>query len=348
MSVDITHHLPRKAWSQFVNENPSSNIFHTPEMFDVFKRTRCYEPELWAAVNQGRILCILIPVNIKLFPNPLLRKLTTRTVVFGSVLMENSQEGHSALEELLRQYSRQAKKKAIFTELRNVVDLSNLKLLINKTGFYFENHLNYLIHLDRNSDSVFKQIGSRTRKNIRRAIKKNLVYLESVDNLAKLEECYNLLKNTYEKAAVPLADRSLFEAAFEILLPKGMLKITLARVHGYPVAVSFDLLYKKTMLGWYGGLDRKFGAYMPNEVLTWELLRWGCENGFELYDFGGAGRPSQKYGVRDFKAKFGGQQVDYGRFKNIHSILLYRTGVFFYEILRPLLFRMKLGKWSDR
>ena len=87
---------------------------------------------------------------------------------------------------------------------------------------------------------------------------------------------------------------------------------------------------------------------MPNEVLTWELLRWGCENGFELYDFGGAGRPSQKYGVRDFKAKFGGQQVDYGRFKNIHSILLYRTGVFFYEILRPLLFRMKLGKWSDR
>jgi lipid II:glycine glycyltransferase (peptidoglycan interpeptide bridge formation enzyme) len=317
-------------------------------MFDVFERTRYYEPELWAAVTEGRILCIYVPVNINLFSNPLLRKLTTRAVAFGSVLIEDSQEGQRALEELLRQYSRQAKKKAIFTELRNVMDLSDLRLFINKTGFYFENHLNYLIYLDRNSDCVFRKIGPRTRKNIKRAIKKNIVHLESVDNLDKLEECYNLLENTYKKAAVPLADRTLFEAAFEILLPKGMLKITLARVHGNAAAVSFDLLYKKTMLGWYGGLDRRFRAYMPNEVLTWELLRWGCENGFELYDFGGAGRPSQKYGVRDFKAKFGGQQVDYGRFKNIHSNLLYRTGVFFYEILRPSLLRMKLGERSNR
>jgi lipid II:glycine glycyltransferase (peptidoglycan interpeptide bridge formation enzyme) len=42
-------------------------------------------------------------------------------------------------------------------------------------------------------------------------------------------------------------------------------------------------------------------------------------HGYRIYDFGGAGRPGEPYGVRDFKAKFGGELVDFGRHSYVHS-----------------------------
>ena len=35
--------------------------------------------------------------------------------------------------------------------------------------------------------------------------------------------------------------------------------------------------------------------------------------------FGGAGKPDKPYGVRDYKLKFGGQLVNWGRFEKVHK-----------------------------
>lgn len=40
----------------------------------------------------------------------------------------------------------------------------------------------------------------------------------------------------------------------------------------------------------------------------------------------GAGEPGVPYGVRDFKAEFGGQLVEHGRFIHICKPMLYRIG----------------------
>jgi lipid II:glycine glycyltransferase (peptidoglycan interpeptide bridge formation enzyme) len=40
----------------------------------------------------------------------------------------------------------------------------------------------------------------------------------------------------------------------------------------------------------------------------------------------GAGNPEEEYGVRDFKARFGGDLIEFGRFKKIFMPLLYSLG----------------------
>ena len=40
----------------------------------------------------------------------------------------------------------------------------------------------------------------------------------------------------------------------------------------------------------------------------------------------GAGKPDEDYGVRDFKAKFGGELLEHGRYLKIHHSFLYNTG----------------------
>jgi lipid II:glycine glycyltransferase (peptidoglycan interpeptide bridge formation enzyme) len=66
----------------------------------------------------------------------------------------------------------------------------------------------------------------------------------------------------------------------------------------------------------------------------WDILSWGARNGYRRYDFGGAGDPSKDYGVRTFKAKFGGELVSFGRWVRVHSAVRLRLARMGYELYR--------------
>jgi lipid II:glycine glycyltransferase (peptidoglycan interpeptide bridge formation enzyme) len=281
-------------------------------MFQVFSRVKNHRPELWAATERGQILALLVPVRITLM-NGLIAHLTAREVAYGSVLCSPSVAGHQALAVLLQSYVREAKVRSLFTELRNLDCLEDVQPILNDSGFRYEPHLNYLIDLKRTPEAIFNSIGRRTRKNIRHALNRSEVVTEEVNAREQISICYDLLSQTYRAARVPLADRSLFEAAYDVLYPRGLVRFTLARVGPTPIATSVELLYKDVVYGWYAGMDRSYGSYVPNELLMWDILRWAAGCGYRVYDFGGAGKPNEEYGVREFKAKFGGELVSYGR-----------------------------------
>lgn len=332
----IVRNLDEGLWRDFVDRHPQGNIFHTPEMFEVFVRARGHRPSLWATVDEsGYPLALLLPVQVTLMGG-LLRRFTTRAVAYGSVLCAPGPEGEQALDVLLQAYENGVEGAPLFTELRNLADLSGLQPVLNANGFAYEEHLDFLIDLTRSPEEIMQGIGSRTRKNLRRGLRRGEVDITEVDRREQVTACYELLSKTYAAAEVPLADSSLFEAAFDVLYPRGMVKILLAQVNNAYAAGSLELVYKDTIYGWYGGLDRAYGEYIPNELLVWYILRWGAENGYRVYDFGGAGKPDEEYGVRDFKAKFGGQLVNFGRNVHVHSRLTLTVSRVGYQVYRKL------------
>lgn len=313
MSIEILRTLPEMTWRRFVDEQPTGNVFHTPEMYSVFAEAGGHKPTMWAAVDDCKgLLSLMFPVQVTLWGG-LLNRLTTRSIAYGSVLCVPGPEGKKALGLLLQVYKKEVEGRALFSEFRHLSDLSDLQPVLTEHGFGYEDHLNYLIDLDRFAEEVLQSIGRRTRKKIRKGLRDGLVQVIEVTERSELDEWYATLQKTYAHAQVLLADCSLFEAAFDILHPKGMAKFLIARVNGEPAACSVELVYKDTIYGWYGGSDRDYSKYHPNEMLMWHVLEWGANNGFRVYDFGGAGRPDEEYGVRDFKAKFGGELVCYGR-----------------------------------
>lgn len=334
MSVEIVRRLELIQWKSFVDSHPQGNIFHTPEMFQVFARTPRHQSTLWAAVNGDNIpLALLSPVQIAFTDGPLCR-FTTRAVAYGSVLCAPGREGKEALIKLLSAYKEEVRGKALFTELRNLSSIESIQPILQKQGFKYEDHLNYLINLNRSSEDIFQSIGRRTRKNIRRGLRKREVIVEEARDKKQVAECYALLRDTYREARIPLSPFSLFENAFELLCPKGMARFSLAYIGETPVATSVELLYKNVIYGWYGGVDRTYSSYVPNELLMWDILKWGAEKGYHMYDFGGAGRPEEDYGVREFKAKFGGEMVCFGRNTCVHSPFLFPLSKLGYRVYR--------------
>jgi serine/alanine adding enzyme len=335
--MNIVNTLEMNLWRDFIDRHPQGNIFQTPEMFQVFSRTKGYQPKLQAAVAEdGQVLALMVPVFVTL-KDGLFRSLTTRSIAYGSVLCAPGVAGHEALTALLRAYNHKVGREALFTELRHQADQSIYQPVFAQCGFTYQDHLNYLIDLNCSTDELFNRIGPRTRKHIRRELNRGQVLVEQLNTAEQIGVWYEVIKKTYLAAQVPIADISLFTAAFEILHPRNMIKFWLVRIGEDYAASSVELVYKDVVYGWYGGVDRAFSKFTPSEVLTWQILKWGAENGYRIYDFGGAGNPDQKYGVRDFKSKFGGNLVCFGRSTRIPHQSIYYLSKVGYGLLRRFL-----------
>jgi serine/alanine adding enzyme len=327
-------------WRSFVEQHPQGNIFHTPELFEVFSQARGHSTSTWAALDSsGEILALLLPVQITLFHGPLLRllrPLSSRAVAFGSVLCAPNTQGQAVLGELLKAYNRKMKNGPLFTEFRNLSDLREIHPVLGQNGFAYEDHLNFLIDLDRPVPGIWHEVNASARRNIKKA-QRSGVLIEELIRPEEIPGAYAVLKEVYKRIQVPLPDISLFQAAFTNLHPKGMLKILLARVEGKIVGVLCLLLYKGTIYYWYTGTLREYASYRTADLLVWHILELGSCSGYKLFDFGGGGKPNKPYGVRDFKAKYGGTMVNFGRNINIHSPLRLKLSQTSFQLIRRFL-----------
>jgi len=339
MGITVVNDLREEQWYQFVQEHPAGNIFHTPEMFQVFSRAKGHQPKLWAAVTTDggsrQPLALMLPVQVTLM-NGLLYGFTTRAILYGSVLAAPGPQGRQALAVLLKAYQQAMRGKILFTELRNLADLNDLQPVLNEHEFVYEDHLNYLIDLDQSEEAIWQNFNKSGRQSVRTSRNKGTV-VEEVTDRDKVAVAYSLLCNVYTRVQVPLADLSLFEAAFDILGSRDMFKIFMARVGEEYVGTCVLLIYNGRILYWYAGSDRAFSAYAPAELLIWHTLQWGQQQNFLLFDFGGAGKPNEEYGPRNFKAKFGGRLVNYGRNTCIHAPLRLKFSQTGYQLMRKFL-----------
>lgn len=317
--VRIVNSLPYDQWTKFVYDHPDGNIFHTPYMMEVFENSDKHYPKLYAAIDErnGDILSLLLSVHVSVFGEHSGR-LTSRSIIYGGILGADTLSSNNSLGHLMNIYNTSVRDRVLFTEIRNMSAPGQSRKELERCGYRCEDYLNYLIDLRRPLDDIFGDFSSSCRRNIRKSERKG-VLIEEITNKEELRVLYELLRKTYSRAKVPLADFSLFASAFDKLDSRDMVKFFLAKSGERYIAGRVILLFKGKIIDWYAGSDRAHSNSYPNEMLVYHILKWGSENGFHTFDFGGAGRPEEKYGVRDFKARFGGKLVSYGRYVQVGS-----------------------------
>jgi lipid II:glycine glycyltransferase (peptidoglycan interpeptide bridge formation enzyme) len=320
----IIKEIDREKWSEFVYNHPYGNIFQTPEMFDVFKETKKNEPIVFAVINIeiNKIIGVLVSVIQKEYSG-IIGSFTARSIIWGGPLIINSNEEVNKI--LINYYNKNIKRKAIYSQFRNLWNQeSNLKYF-ESNGCKYEEHLNILIDLKKSEDELWKDVYSKRRNEIRRAKKEGTTVKELKDE-HELKESYNILKEVYARASLPLHEWSMFEVAYKILFPKNMIKFFGAFYKNKIIGTIVILCYKDRIYDWYAGSHKEFYNKYPNDLLPWEVFLWGKRNGYKIFDFGGAGKPGQPYGVRDYKKKFGGVFVNFGRFEKIHKPFMMKIG----------------------
>lgn len=297
-------------WLNFVKSHPHGNIFQTYYMYEIYNSTRNHEPIFIAVTDDnGNILGILLGVIQKEYSN-FFGYFTSRSIVIGGPLVKDDDK--NIMKIILNQYSMHIRRKVIYSQIRNLHDQLIFNDSFQSAGFRFESHLNYIINLNKGKDYVWSRIHKSKRKKIKKCINSGLESNVYDGNIGEeiLNKGYNILKEVYHNAKLPIPDISLIQNANK----ENILLVFTSEYKGEIIGCRFALRYNKSIYGWFAGSYSKYYHLYSNDFLIWKTLEWGIVNEYNYFDYGGAGSPNKPYGVRKFKSQLGGELVNYGRY----------------------------------
>jgi len=323
--------IDRSQWGDLAEKSDVSSIFQTPECYDFYHSLSFMQTFAFGVSEDGRLKGVMSGFiqsdggKIKSF-------LSRRAIVNGGLLLDND-ISDEAVGMLLQRAIHELKHKAIYIELRNLNDYSRWQSVIQKNGFGYEEHLGYVVPTP-SEDEVLMRMEKRRRQTVRAAFREG-VEIDPNPTMDEVHEFYAMLEEMYKtRVKQPLLPLEFFENL--IAQPFG--RIFMIKYNGKVIGGQVSLLQEgRTIYDIYlTGLDRDFRKQAPSTIGTYSSMQHAANNGFQKVDLMGAGKPGEKYGVRDFKESFRGELVSYGRNKFICNPLLYNIGVLGVKIMKMI------------
>jgi len=240
------------------------------------------------------------------------------------------------LNSLLAGYRFFIRGRAIYTELRAHVEDEEAKSIYISNDFQYEEHLNYIVNC-RTPDQTWKAISESKKRQIKKAVK-NGATIEETPSLSQVYSFYEILTELYRRIKKPLHQFSYFQALYEHGLHEGSVRFLLTMKDAKVIGGIVCTVSGKWRLHehYIAGMDHDFKDFFPSVMATWAAIDYACKNGIAEFDFMGAGSPNEDYGVRDFKAKFGGELQTPGRFILVHSKPIFRVAKLGFRLYQKL------------
>lgn len=335
-------------WSRLVASSTTGTWFQTPEAYEFYtSMPELFKPFAYGLENEGvlRAVCVgYVTVEKSAFK----QFFTRRAIIVGGPCFADDciKEEVSLLLSTLRQQLSTGANAPIYIESRNFNDYSRWKSAFAAAGFDYVPHLNF--HVDTSSvEVVDANLGKSRKRDIKTSIRDGAQIIDLANDINSeferekmVHEYYEILSNLYKtKVKTPLFPESFFQALAKhpdgrfllVALPK---EDGSSEIIGGTVCVALE---GKCLYEWFVcGRDGEWKSIFPSSLATYAGIMYAAEHDMSRFDMMGAGTPNEAYGVRDFKARFGGKEVEHGRFLCITKPLLYKIGVLGVKILKKL------------
>jgi hypothetical protein len=208
----------------------------------------------------------------------------------------------------------------------------------------------HLLKLNHDIKKVAAGIHSMHRRNIKQAEARG-VRVEMSKSLDSLKLFYSLHLETRRRQGVPVQPWSFFQSLGKKVLENGNGFVLLAYHGDNCLAGAVFLHFNNTVTYKYGASIQDKGNLRPNNLIFWKAIQWGCDNGFDLFDFGKTDYVNA--GLRDFKSKWGAEErpliysstlekskgPDTGHINNILETIIKRSPLWVCRLIGELLYR---------
>jgi len=321
--------IDKNKWEKFLLSNNFASPFQNPEFYEFFNSVPGFTANVYAVENQNEIKAVCLVTlqkekGIKGF-------FSRRGIIYGGPIIEPDQG--QALSELLKGISNDLKGKAIYLETRNFFDYSVHKVTFAENNWVFEPYLNYHLNCET-EELVFANLNTNRKRQIKKAMNSGVELNEAI-NKEEVTEFYKILYNLYKtKIKKPLLPLEFFLKFLESKVGKILLVKYNSKIIG---GIVCPIMENKAIYELYiCGLDHEYKDQSPSVMATYAAIEYGFKNKLKYFDFMGAGKPDEDYGVRDFKGKFGGELVEHGRFIKVNNPLLFNFGKFALNAIKKL------------
>ncbi len=317
-------------WRSILKDNQFSTPFQSPEFFDFFNSIPLQAAKIFAVEkdNSLKALCVVTIQKEK----GLKGYFSRRAIVYGGPVVESDPE---ALTELLKLILSKLKKEVIYIETRNFNDYSSFQSSFLGQHWNFVPYLNFQVDLQNKTlEELLGQMKYNRKREIRISYEEG-AKVDEATSVGEIAALYKILKDLYDtRVKLPLPALDYFEKLYRSSIGK----VFVVKHNQNIIGGSFCFYYpnKGIYTLYYCGLRDYHKKIFPTHLSIIAAMEFGIKNNLKILDLMGAGQPGEEYGVRNYKAEFGGLMVEHGRFIKISSPHLYKLGKFGLGILKKV------------
>jgi lipid II:glycine glycyltransferase (peptidoglycan interpeptide bridge formation enzyme) len=309
-----------EGWSTLISNSPYSSVFQTPLFYDLCNEVPGISAEAFALEEGGNLKALCVVILLK---EPGIKGyFSRRAIVYGGpVLTENNNE--YCLEYLINSITNEFIKKSIYIEIRCLNNYGIFKDVFFRNGWKYVPYQNFRVDCS-DKKQLYSRLGNNRKREIKKAINSG-VTIKEAENVSEINEFYFILQKLYnQKIKKPLFSKKFFEKIFNKGFGKYFLVIYNNKIIGGIICpiLKGRCIYEFYVCGW----DEEYKEQYPSTMATWAAMEFANKNHIPIFDFMGAGISGMDYGVRDYKSRFGGELVEYGRYIKIANPILYKIG----------------------
>lgn len=316
-------------WQYLLKHCNFSSPFQTPEYFNFFNSIYGFNANCFAIEEDNEYKSLVVVTIQK--EEGVKSYFSRRGIIYGGPIIIG--ENPDSLQFLLKSINNYYKGKLIYIEIRNYFDYSKWNDSFLNVGFKNIPWLNFHLDIDEPAQMLKKMSSSRSRQ-IKKALKSGAIW-EEAKSIEEVEVFYSILEDLYRnKIKKPIFPKEFFMEFFTQNMGKYLLVYFENKVIG---GIMCPILEGKIIYEFYVcGLDTEFKDQYPSVMATWAAMEFASQNNIQTFDFMGAGSPDEAYGVREFKSRFGGTQVEHGRYLNVLNPALYKIGEIGLKVLSKI------------
>jgi len=310
--IELDAHDPR--WEAFVHEHPEALIYHHPAWLYVLGTEYGQESVCLACEDRAGIVHGILPMA---WTKGLPLGSTVRTGARLSSLPRTPVAGPLVAHE-------RAKTALIDAAIDLVRDRPGTRLEMKPSATCSMDEAGglsglrwrraYVLPLPRpGADLRFGT--SRNRARLKWAVRKANrleVGVRPAETSEDLRSWYELYLETMRTHAMPPRPFRLFDVMWEVLRPRGFMRLLLAERERRLIAGSLYLAFGGTVFYAFNGCLRSELRLRPNDIIQWHAIDEFRREGFREYDLGEVG--SGNHGLAEFKSKWGAEERQLHRY----------------------------------
>lgn len=320
-----THHIKyagdsdRELWNGYVCNHPEASLFHLFGWRDVIHRTYGHETYYLMAVQGGMDatarsaegsrhlvhntvgILPLIHFKHKIFGNSLV---SLPFLDGGGTLADCKEAEESLLSEAIRLGLKIGANRIELRCEQAVAGCDDMNSLGSKGSHVplnvvkRSNKVRMLLKLPGSSDVLLKSFKSKLRSQINKPLKEGCT--SSIGGLELLEDFYRVFLINMRDLGSPVHSMDLMRHVLGELSERA--RIIVVYKSEEPVASALVIGFNKILRNPWASSDHKYASMGPNMLLYLRMLEYGCDNGYQVFDFG---RSTIGEGTYRFKEQWG-------------------------------------------
>ena len=274
-------------WDRFVLDHPHGSPFHLTAWKKSIEATFGYTSKYLTAFAGDQIRGVL---PLFLVANALAgRRLISSPFAVYAGILADSDEARLALLNQAQAIGEKLQVRDI--ELRNAWEGQSSGLP------RISRYVTFTQQIGPDEEAILESIPRKTRAAVRKSLKSDLSSRREFSDPTAFEDLYS--KNLH-RLGTPCFPRRHFSTLLEAFA--GMIDIREIRSSGKVIAAVLSFYFRDQVLPYYGASDPEYNSLAPNNFMYYDLMRWGGQNGYTVFDFG---RSKKIKGSYDFKSHWG-------------------------------------------